>query len=96
MIQSRAEAPQRAPVSTEDHGAGAAQVDLGMSSQESHLMRQPVWVGDIVGIHSGQVLAACPIDTFVQTGREPPPLPVSPTDYARVIEAKRNCQALIV
>jgi hypothetical protein len=96
MIQSWAEAPQRAAVSTKDHGSGAAQVYLGMRSQESQLMRQPVRVSDIIGIHSGQVLAACPIDTFVQTRREPPPLPVTPANDARVIEATRNGQALIV
>jgi hypothetical protein len=96
MIQSRAETPQGAAASTKDHGSGAAQVNLGVRFQESQLIHEPVRVGDIVGIHSCQVLAACPIDTFVQARREPPPLPVTPADDARVIEATRNCQALVV
>ncbi len=71
MFLGRAEAPQRATVFAEDHGAGTAQVYLGMSPEESQLPCKPIGIGDIVGIHSGQVAAACPVDTLIQAGCEP-------------------------
>jgi hypothetical protein len=63
--------------------------------EECELARQPVWISNIVGIHSRQVEAARAVDTFIQAGREPAPLPVSPGDNARVVEAARDGQPVI-
>ncbi len=69
MVRWRAEAPERTTVLTEDHCATPAEVYLLMISKESHLLREPIRVGEIFGIHSGQVRATCPVDTFIQSGR---------------------------
>ena len=59
-------------------------------------MDKPIRISDIVGVHSGQVRAARTVDTFIQTGGEPPPPSVAPADHARVVKAVRNRQTVIV
>src|SRR5277367_6439820 len=96
MFQSRAEAPERASLFAEDQGSGTAQIHFRMVAQESQLSCEPIGVSDVVGIHSGQVAAPCPIDALVQACGEPEPPPVTPADYPRVIEAASDRQTKIV
>jgi hypothetical protein len=68
MVRRGAEAPERATVLTEHQCATTAKVYLLMINKKRHLLRQPIRIGDIVGIHSGQVRTARPVDTFIQSG----------------------------
>jgi hypothetical protein len=92
----RAEAPERAAVLSEGHATTSAEIYLPMINKESHLLRQPIRIGDIVGIHSGQVRATCPVDTFIQSGRHAQPPSIAPAKHTRAVEAVRNGQTLIV
>ena len=59
-------------------------------------MDKPVGIGNVVGVHAGEVEAARAIDAFVQTGREPAPFSIAPADDAGVVKAACDGQALIV
>jgi hypothetical protein len=65
-------------------------------NEERELASQPIRIGNIVGIHSRQVEAARPVDTFIQAGREAAPPPVAPADHTRVVEAAGDRQPVIV
>jgi hypothetical protein len=67
-----------------------------MINKENHLLREPIRVGNIFGIHSGHVKAACPVDTFIQSGRQALSPSIAPADHTWVVEAVRDGQALIV
>jgi len=95
MILSRVETPQRTAVFAKDHGAGTAQIYLRVGFKKSQLPGEPVRIGDIVGIHPGQVSSACAVDTFVEPRGEAPAPAVTPADQARVIEAVRNRQTVV-
>src|ERR1700677_4214031 len=96
MVRRRVEAPERPAVFAEDHGAATAQVYLRMGNQESHLKFQPVRIGNIVGVHSGQVTATRTADTFIQSGRQSSPPSVTPADHARVAETLCDGQTPII
>jgi hypothetical protein len=80
----------------EDHRARTAKVYLWVGAKESQLPRQAIGIGDVVGIHSGQVAAARAIDAFVQARSETKAAAVTPADQAWVVEAVRDREALIV
>ena len=96
MVRWRTEAPEWLTVLSKDHCATPAKVYLLMIREERQLQFQPIRIGYVVGINSCQVTGTCPIDTFVQAGRETKSPAVTPADHARVIAGARDGQTLIV
>ncbi len=95
MLRWGAEAPEWATVLSKDHCATPAKVYLLMIHKKSQLPLQPIRIGDVVGIHSGQARGTCPIDTFVHTGRDTESPSIAPADQTRVMEAVHDGQTLI-
>jgi hypothetical protein len=83
-------------VLSENQCSTSAKVYLAMTVKENHLLREPIRIGDILGIHSRKIRTACPVITFIQSGSHTQPPSVAPANHARVVEAVRDGQTLIV
>src|SRR5580698_715035 len=61
-----------------------------MGLQETELLFQTLWIGNIVGIHARYVLAAGTLNALVQTRSQFEATPVAPDHDARVTEGLRQ------
>ena len=74
----------------------AANVNILIVEEESYLLRQAMGVGEIRGVHPGQIKAPRPVDALIQTGCEAEPSSVMQADYSRILKAFCDRKTIIV